>query len=92
MADWPPYSPDLNPLGFAICHVFQANGLAMPQANLDTLSPSIAVGWDWLAAKYILKTCCLFCRRQEAAVAKNGAFIEKVDRQPANTQQHTFQV
>jgi hypothetical protein len=85
MADWPLYSPDLNPLGSAIWHVFQAKGLAMPQANLDTLSLSITVGWDWLAAKYILKTYRLFCRRQEATVSKNGAFIGQATYQHSPT-------
>jgi hypothetical protein len=32
--------------------------------------------WDWLAMKYICKTCHSFQRRQEAAVAKYGVFIK----------------
>ncbi len=79
MADRPPYSPDLNPLDFAIWHVLQTKGQAMPHANLDALRPSIIVELDRLAAEYIRKACRSFRRRQEATVAKNGAFIEKID-------------
>jgi hypothetical protein len=77
----------LNPLDFAIWHVLQTKGQAMPHANLDALRPSIIVELDRLAAEYIRKACRSFRRRQEATVAKNGTFIEKMDMQHPNTHQ-----
>jgi hypothetical protein len=42
LADWPPYSPDLNSLDFDIRLVLQAKAQAMPHSNLIALRLSIA--------------------------------------------------
>jgi hypothetical protein len=42
LADWPPFSPDLNLLDFSICSLLQAKVQATPYTNLATLCPSIA--------------------------------------------------
>jgi hypothetical protein len=48
---------------------------------------SIAAEWDRLVAEYIYKTCRLFRRCQEAAMAKKLPF-HRIDKQP--TAQHTL--
>jgi hypothetical protein len=42
LVDWPPYSPDLNPLDFDNQRDLQAKVQAMPHSNLAALGPSIA--------------------------------------------------
>jgi hypothetical protein len=42
LADWPPYSPDLNLLDFSTGSVLQPKGQATPHANLAALRPSFA--------------------------------------------------
>jgi hypothetical protein len=74
--DLPPYLPELNPLDFSIWGVLQAKDKVTPHANLDALHVFIIMEWDWLAEAFIGKACHSFRRQQEAAMAKNGAFIE----------------
>jgi hypothetical protein len=56
LADWSPYSPNLNPLDFDTRHVLQAKAQARPHANFAALHPSVAAEWDRLAAVQIRKT------------------------------------
>jgi hypothetical protein len=63
----------LNPLKFAIWHALEAKVLVMPHSKLDTLCPSIAVEWDWLAAEYISRNCLSF-RFRWYVIAKKMKF------------------
>jgi hypothetical protein len=56
LADWAPYSPNLNPLDFDTRHVLQATAQATPHTNFAALRPSVAAKWDRLAAVQIRKT------------------------------------
>jgi hypothetical protein len=71
LADWPPYSPDLNLLDFSILPILQVKVQATPHSNLAALFPTIATECNWLAAVYICKTFCSFRRCHEAAATKN---------------------
>jgi hypothetical protein len=42
LADWPPYSQNLNSLNFSTGSVLQPKGQAMPHANLAALRLSVA--------------------------------------------------
>jgi hypothetical protein len=42
LADWLPYSPNLNSLDFSNSSVFRPKGQATPHANLAALHPSVA--------------------------------------------------
>jgi hypothetical protein len=66
----------LKSLDFSIFSILQAKSKATPHTNLDSLRPSIAVEWDWLAAEYIHRTCRLFRHFQQAVVQKNEVEIE----------------
>jgi hypothetical protein len=79
--DWLSYSPDLNPLDFAIWRILQAKVVVMPHANLGAPHLSIATEWDLIAAEYICKACCSFhhCRY---TVSKKIKFKLPLDGQP----------
>jgi hypothetical protein len=51
LADWPPYTLDLNLLDFATWHVFQAKVLATPYAYLDVLHLSITGGMGLVSGR-----------------------------------------
>jgi hypothetical protein len=76
LADWPPYSPDLNPLDFSIWSVLQEKVQAMPYTSLVTLRWSITRQWNRMSLAYVCQTCRSFRRHLEAVVAKNGSYIE----------------
>ncbi len=56
MADWPPFSPNLNPLDFETRHVLQAKAQATPHSNLTALRPSIAAEFERKAVVCIHNT------------------------------------
>ncbi len=56
MADWPPFSPNLNPLDFKTRHVLQAKAQATPHSNLTALRPSITAEFERKAAVCIRNT------------------------------------
>ncbi len=74
-ADWPPYSPDLNPLDFSVWSVLQ-KVQATPHTSLAALCLSITKEWNRMSPAYVCWTCCSFCRRLESVAAKNGGYIE----------------
>jgi hypothetical protein len=49
---------------------------AMPHANLATLSSSITVEWDRLAAEFIWQDLPLILLPPGGLVSKHGTFIE----------------
>ncbi len=51
LADRPSYSPNLNPLDFAIWHICRAKVLSMPCANLDALCPSVSRGIEPVSSR-----------------------------------------
>jgi hypothetical protein len=69
---------------------FAGEAQVMPQAIWST-RPSITAECDWLVSEYIHKTCLSFYCHKEAAVAKNGAFIEWMQ-QPNTHQPVLFRV
>jgi hypothetical protein len=75
-ADWPPYSPDLNPLDFSVWSVLQQKVQATPHTSLAALRRSITREWNRMSPAYVRRTCRSFRRRLESVVAKNGGYIE----------------
>jgi hypothetical protein len=75
-ADWPPYSPDLNPLDFSVWSILQEKVQATPHTSLAALRRSITKLWNRMSPAYVRRTCCSFRRHLEAVMAKNGGYIE----------------
>ncbi len=71
LADWPPYSPDLNPLDFSMWSMLWAKFPATSHTNLDTLCLSIAVKRDEQVVEYICKTCHSFHHCRKPITRKN---------------------
>jgi hypothetical protein len=74
--DFPPYSPDLNPLDFSIWRILRAEVQAKPHGNLDALCPFIEAERDRPAVEYIQRTFRSFHYCEQAIMAKNAPFIE----------------
>ena len=54
--DWPPSSPDLNPLDYCIWGILKAKVNANQHKNLDSLKASILLEWDNLPLnRFLLK-------------------------------------
>ena len=49
-ADWPPYSPDLNPMDYSIWSILEGRACAKPHKNLEALKQPLQRGWDRMSA------------------------------------------
>ena len=54
--DWPPSSPDLNPLDYCIWGVLEARVNAIRHKNLESLRASIRREWDRLSMEIVRKS------------------------------------
>jgi hypothetical protein len=76
VADWLPYSLDLNLLDFSVWSILQEKVQAMQHTSLASLCRSITRQWNRMSPAYVRRTCCSFRHRLEAVVAKNGGYIK----------------
>ncbi len=76
LADWPPYSPDLNPLDFSVWSVLQEKVQATPHTSFAALCWSITRQWNRMLPAYVCRICRSFRCCLETAMAKNGSYIE----------------
>jgi hypothetical protein len=89
LAEWAPYSPNLNSLDFSTGSVLRPKGQATPHANFAALRPSVAAEWDRKAAVQIRITYRSFRRRRSAVAKKNEVKIEWwLAKGPTHTKQY----
>ena len=73
---WPPSSPDLNPLDYAMWGVLDRATNKTSHPNIDSLKAAIIKEWDNLSEDFIVKSCRSFRHRIETIIANNGGHIE----------------
>jgi len=73
---WPPSSPDLNPLDFAVWGVLEKATNKTPHPNLESLKTAIKNEWANMSDTFLIDACKSFRRRIEAVIANNGGHIE----------------
>ncbi|KAI6646850.1 hypothetical protein LOD99_9119 [Oopsacas minuta] len=56
--EWPPYSPDLNPMDYSIWSISETKACAKAHTNVESLKVSLRREW----AKYLKKHCVLRLR------------------------------
>ena len=75
--EWPPSSPDLNPLDYAFWgYLLKCIGI-IPYPNLETMKKCVDDAWESLEAGYIQKTCAAFPKKMRQVIAASGGIIEK---------------
>uniref|UniRef100_A0A7I5EEC4 DDE_3 domain-containing protein n=1 Tax=Haemonchus contortus TaxID=6289 RepID=A0A7I5EEC4_HAECO len=70
--EWPPDSPDLNPMNFSVWSTLEAKACAKPHNNSDSLKKALQKAWDQLDASYLRATVDAFPRRLQACVDAEG--------------------
>lgn len=78
-AEWPPYSPDLNPLDYAIWGILEAKACAHAHKTVDDLKRSLEHAWDEIGPDVLRASVDQFPKRLRACIRKNGGYIEKED-------------
>jgi transposase len=70
--DWPPYSPDLNPIE-QVWGILNLRVAALHPEGLDELSSAVKKCWAELSQRELNKCCRSFRRKLRACVENNGA-------------------
>lgn len=75
-SEWPPNSPDLNPLDFSVWGVLQAKVSTTKYKNRDTLKAALLKAWAELDTNYLRELATAYERRLKACVKAGGGHIE----------------
>ena len=67
---WPPSSPNLNPLDYAIWDVLENKTNATSHPNIGALKTDFEEEWNKMSGEFILKACKSFRRGVDTIVEK----------------------
>ncbi|VDL75527.1 unnamed protein product [Nippostrongylus brasiliensis] len=76
--EWPPYSPDLNPMDYSIWSVLEAKACATPHRSLDCLKESLIKAWDEIDEDYLRRTIDAFPQRLHQCIVNGGDRVEQI--------------
>ena len=74
--EWPPSSPDLNPLDYSIWGTLQTRACAKPHKSLKSLRNALIREWQKMPQEELRDSIHQFKGRLRAVVKKKGGYIE----------------
>uniref|UniRef100_A0A1I7RIM5 DDE_3 domain-containing protein n=1 Tax=Bursaphelenchus xylophilus TaxID=6326 RepID=A0A1I7RIM5_BURXY len=74
--EWPPYSPDLNPLDYSIWSILEARSCSKPHDNIESLKASLIKEWKRLTAEEVRAAALNFTERLKLCVGAQGGHFE----------------
>lgn len=74
--EWPPYSPNLNPMDNSVWSVLKSKVCARPHRNLESLRRALQVAWRDLDVDYLRATVEDFPKRLKACIKEKGGLFE----------------
>ena len=75
-SQWPPYSPDLNPLEFSIWSILESKVCATKHRSLDSLKHSLKREWERIPQEIMRKAVDAFMGRLDLVIRAKGGHIE----------------
>lgn len=75
-AEWPPHSPDLNPLDFCIWGLLESKVCASRHTTVEGLKASLVREWKRLPQEVVRASCEAFETRLSAVIKARGGHIE----------------
>jgi len=75
-AEWPPYSPDLNPMDYSIWSILESRACAKPHKSLESLKRSLRREWDRLSPEEVRAAAENFCKRLVLCRDAQGGHFE----------------
>ena len=74
--DWPPSSPDLNPMDFSVWGILQERACKKPHALLEALKTSLMSEWKKIPQKMFADACSSVINRLEKCIIAGGGLFE----------------
>lgn len=75
-SEWPPCSPDLNPLDFGLWSILESNACRVRHRNIDELKQALSESWDKIPQSVIANSCNAFFKRLSLVIKNKGNHIE----------------
>ena len=74
--EWPPSSPDLNPMDYSVWSILEEKACAKSHLNIDSLKASLQREWLKIPQDHFRRAVSQFRTRLQAVVTKKGGYIE----------------
>lgn len=74
--EWPPYSPDLNPMDYSVWSILEARACAKPHKNLESLRQSLQREWAKIPAHELRAITENFPKRLRLCIQAKGGHFE----------------
>jgi hypothetical protein len=74
--EWPPNSPDLNPLDYSVWSILEAKACAKPHPTVASLKKSLKKAWNEISVETLSKIVDNFPKRLKACVEAKGGHFE----------------
>ena len=74
--EWPPSSPDLNPLNYSVLANLERRACSKPHTSLDSLLKVLKREWDNIPQEELRAAVLQFRTRMSNIVKSNGGYIE----------------
>lgn len=74
--EWPPYSPDLNPMDFSVWSILEARACATPHKSLESLKQALLREWDKITLREVRAISENFPKRLRACIKAKGGHFE----------------
>lgn len=75
-AEWPPYSPDLNPMDYSVWSILESRACAKPHKSLEALKQSLRREWDRISPEELRPIAKNFTKRLGLCIAAQGSHFE----------------
>ena len=74
--EWPPNSPDLNPLDYSIWSILEAKACAKPHKTIESLKRALIKAWNEITLEQLASIIDNFPKRLKACVEAKGGHFE----------------
>jgi AraC-like DNA-binding protein len=74
--EWPPYSPDLNPMDYSVWSILEARACATSHRSLDALKATLTREWDKISEEEVRKIVENFRKRLSLCIKAKGGYFE----------------
>jgi transposase len=75
--DWPPYSPDLNPMDYAIWSILESKACNKPHTSIKALKRALKKAWDEITLETLEKIIDNFPKRLRLCIEAKGDHFEQ---------------
>lgn len=76
IGEWPPNSPDLNPLDYGIWGILKEKACSKPHPNVESLKRALKKAWKEIPLETLIKVVDDFPKRLQACINANGGHFE----------------